>query len=121
MRTSSARAAILGLPAAVAAVCANNCGRAVAGEARDNPPFIIREAQCSAFVTSTATFTPEAVTVTIDPVPTFATECDGITEYWSACQCFTGVAPTVVTLTVPTPTVYVTATVNVPPGPIASS
>ncbi|KAH7320862.1 GLEYA domain-containing protein [Stachybotrys elegans] len=109
---------------ASAAICNNNCGRAVAGTARNNPPFAARQSMCSEFLTTYTTVTPPAATVTEAPIyarnvhgprdevpspvitgekPAYASSCPDITAYWNACQCF-GIAATVVTVTAPTPT-----------------
>ncbi|KAF0329587.1 peptidase s8 and s53 subtilisin kexin sedolisin [Colletotrichum asianum] len=128
MKTFSAIVAVLGAPSLVsAAICNNNCGRAVAGTARQSPPFAARQSLCEAFVSATVTVTPGAVTVTANPVarrnvhaprqaapiitgaiPAYASACADASAYWSACQCFSGVLPTTVTVTAATPVVTVT-------------
>ncbi|KAF4837659.1 hypothetical protein CGCSCA4_v011790 [Colletotrichum siamense] len=119
MKAFSVIVAVLGAPSLVsAAICNNNCGRAVAGTARQNPPFAARQSLCEAFVSATVTITPGAVTVTANPVarrnvhaprqaapiitgavPAYASACADASAYWSACQCFSGVLPTTVTVT----------------------
>ncbi|KAF5505249.1 hypothetical protein CGCS363_v005472 [Colletotrichum siamense] len=128
MKTFSVIVAVIGAPSLVsAAICNNNCGRAVAGTARQNPPFAARQSLCEAFVSATVTVTPGAVTVTANPVarrnvhaprqaapiitgavPAYASACADASAYWSACQCFSGVLPTTVTVTAATPAVTVT-------------
>ncbi|KAH0432026.1 peptidase s8 and s53 subtilisin kexin sedolisin [Colletotrichum camelliae] len=132
MKTSSLIVAFLGAPSLVsAAICNNNCGRAVAGTARQSPPFAARQSLCEAFVSTTVTVTPGAVTVTANPVarrnvhaprqaapvitgavPAYASACADASAYWSACQCFSGVLPTTVTVTATTPVVTVTRSVQ---------
>ncbi|KAI8274570.1 hypothetical protein K4K60_009548 [Colletotrichum sp. SAR11_57] len=69
MKTFSVIVALLGTPSlASAAICNNNCGRAVAGTARQSPPFAARQSLCEAFVSTTVTVTPGAVTVTANSV-----------------------------------------------------
>ncbi|KAF6826620.1 peptidase s8 and s53 subtilisin kexin sedolisin [Colletotrichum plurivorum] len=142
MKTSAVLTAVLGLPLlASAAICNNNCGRAVAGSARVNPPFSVRQSQCAAFVSTTVTVTPGAVTVTANPVgarnvhgprqasapvitgtvPAYASSCADATAYWSACQCFSGISATTVTVTAATPVVTVTADVPSSTSPALSS
>ncbi|KAF6802243.1 peptidase s8 and s53 subtilisin kexin sedolisin [Colletotrichum musicola] len=142
MKTSAVLAAVLGLPLlASAAICNNNCGRAVAGSARVNPPFSVRQSQCAAFVSTTVTVTPGAVTVTANAVgarnvhgprqasapvitgtvPAYASSCADATAYWSACQCFSGISATTVTVTAATPVVTVTADVPSSTSPALSS
>ncbi|KAK2060192.1 hypothetical protein LY76DRAFT_420450 [Colletotrichum caudatum] len=134
MKASSALAAVLGLPSlALAAICNNNCGRAVAGTARLNPPFAIRQSQCAGLVSATVTVGPGSVLpITASPivarnvhgprqvgpppflngtVPAYASACADITAYWSACQCFSGISATAVTTA--TPTVNVTASIGI--------
>ncbi|GJC90778.1 hypothetical protein ColLi_13616 [Colletotrichum liriopes] len=121
MKTSAILSVVLGLPLlASAAICNNNCGRAVAGTARRDPPLTARRSQCEALVSSTVTIDPEAATATVGPVnprnvhrprqagsapvltgtvPAYASSCADITAYWSACQCFSGVVATTRTIT----------------------
>ncbi|KAE9572786.1 hypothetical protein CGMCC3_g11206 [Colletotrichum fructicola] len=128
MKTFSVIVALLGTPSLVsAAICNNNCGRAVAGTARQSPPFAARQSLCEAFVSTTVTVTPGAVTVTANSVarrnvhaprqaapvitgvvPAYASACADASAYWSACQCFSGILPTTVTVTAATPIVTVT-------------
>ncbi|KAI8165730.1 hypothetical protein KHU50_007014 [Colletotrichum sp. SAR 10_65] len=104
MKTFSVIVAVIGAPSLVsAAICNNNCGRAVAGTARQNPPFAARQSLCEAFVSATVTVTPGAVTVTANPVarrnvhaprqaapiitgavPAYASACADASAYWSA-------------------------------------
>ncbi|KZL83020.1 peptidase s8 and s53 subtilisin kexin sedolisin [Colletotrichum incanum] len=121
MKTSIVLSAVLGLPfLASAAICNNNCGRAVAGTARRDPPLTARRSQCEALVSSTVTVNPGAATATVGPVnprnvhmprqagsapvltgtvPAYASACADITAYWSACQCISGVVATTRTIT----------------------
>ncbi|KAK1990022.1 hypothetical protein LX36DRAFT_754401 [Colletotrichum falcatum] len=136
MKTSSALAAVLGPPLlASAAICNNNCGRAVAGTARQNPPFAARQSQCAALVSPpivapmpTITGSPVGVRNVHGPrqvrppvlngtVPAYASACADITAYWSACQCFSGTSATAVT----TATATVNATASLSSSPAQST
>ncbi|KAH7323237.1 hypothetical protein B0I35DRAFT_459343 [Stachybotrys elegans] len=122
---------------AAAGPCNNNCGRAVAGTARANPPFAARSSSCAQFAQyykTTTTVTPPAVTKTVPiyqrrdasntadhdiqeranpiitrDIPPYASSCPNVEAYWNACQCFSGISATVVTVVAPTPTVTVPA------------
>ncbi|KAF5528177.1 hypothetical protein CGCA056_v001889 [Colletotrichum aenigma] len=93
---------------ASAAICNNNCGRAVAGTARKNPPFASRSSLCAAFVTAAVQpiigrnvhvrrqDAPEPVITGIKPA--YASSCPDVTAYWSACQCIEGITATAITV-----------------------
>ncbi|EQB50342.1 hypothetical protein CGLO_10211 [Colletotrichum gloeosporioides Cg-14] len=141
MKTFTVIVALLGTPSLVsAAICNNNCGRAVAGTARQSPPFAARQSLCEAFVSTTVTVTPGSVTVTANPVarrnvhaprqaapvitgavPAYASACADASAYWSACHCFSGVLPTTVTVTAATPIVTVTRSAQSSSAVISSS
>ncbi|WYZ35421.1 hypothetical protein EsH8_X_000068 [Colletotrichum jinshuiense] len=130
---------VFGLTPALAAICNNNCGRAVAGVARKDPPFALRSSLCADLLTTYTTVEPAAVTVTATPVnngaraespapiitgtkPAYASSCADVTAYWSACHCFEDIAATTVTITGPAQTVIITPTVTVEPTiPTSSS
>lgn len=58
MKSSLALNVVLGFPFFGSAfICGNNCGRAVAGTARQNPPLATRRSQCETLVTTTVTIT----------------------------------------------------------------
>ncbi|KAI8262136.1 hypothetical protein K4K58_000878 [Colletotrichum sp. SAR11_239] len=79
MKTFSAIVAVLGAPSLVsAAICNNNCGRAVAGTARQNPPFAARQSLCEAFVSATVTVTPGSATP-IESSSSTTSSADGTT------------------------------------------
>lgn len=48
--------------------------------------------------------TSASVPVVTGTVPTYASACTDNIQYWSACQCFSDIAPTTITVTAPTPT-----------------
>ncbi|EQB58775.1 hypothetical protein CGLO_00923 [Colletotrichum gloeosporioides Cg-14] len=93
---------------ASAAICNNNCGRAVAGTARKDPPFASRSSLCAAFVTAAVQpiigrnvhvrrqDAPEPVITGIKPA--YASSCPDVTAYWSACQCIEGIQATAITV-----------------------
>ncbi|KAF5516960.1 hypothetical protein CGCS363_v001888 [Colletotrichum siamense] len=93
---------------ASAAICNNNCGRAVAGTARKDPPFASRSSLCAAFVTAAVQpiigrnvhvrrqDAPEPVITGIKPA--YASSCPDVTAYWSACQCIEGIPATAITV-----------------------
>ncbi|KAK1962617.1 hypothetical protein LY78DRAFT_661057 [Colletotrichum sublineola] len=141
MKTSSTLAAVLGLPLlASAAICNNNCGRAVAGTARQDPPFAVRQSQCAALVSPTFTVVPGPIT-TLSPigvrnvhgprqagspvltgtVPAYASACADITAYWSACQCFSSTPATNATTATATLTVSGSVSSSLLPSTSASS
>ncbi|KAK1972911.1 hypothetical protein LY78DRAFT_688039 [Colletotrichum sublineola] len=109
MKTITAIILVSGLSPVLAAICNNNCGRAVAGARRANPPFASRSSLCAEFVTTYITLDPLASTTTATlsatPAPTitgtkpaWACACPDVTAYWSACQCFEGITATTVTI-----------------------
>lgn len=58
MKTIATLGLVFGLNTVLAAICNNNCGRAVAGVARNNPPFASRSSLCADFVTTYTTIEP---------------------------------------------------------------
>jgi hypothetical protein len=138
MKYSLAISGLVGLSIAIDP-CQDNCGRAVAGSGRNDPPLAVRSSLCSAFVTATSTVTPTAATVTapifynrnahearapaptaataardgLDEKPAYASACRNPEAYWTACQCIPGVKATTVTVSAPAPTVTV-------PGPVCT-
>ncbi|KAF4811577.1 hypothetical protein CGCSCA5_v009862 [Colletotrichum siamense] len=94
----------------LAASCNNNCGRQVAGTGRRDPPLSSRSSLCSEFVTTYVTVargpptdTPQSreepsVPIVTGTKPTYASACPDPTAYWSACQCFTAIKATTITI-----------------------
>ncbi|KAI9147566.1 putative cell agglutination protein pfl4 [Paramyrothecium foliicola] len=138
MRYTTTLACLAGI--AFADICQNNCGRAVAGTARANPDLGARLSLCSSFIAAATTITPTVSTVTKrttsnaysktteDSSPTkissivtgdkpeYASACVDISEYWSACQCFSEiVGPSIAVTTVSATTTVTTqsATTNI--------
>ncbi|KAL0943039.1 uncharacterized protein CTRU02_200925 [Colletotrichum truncatum] len=100
---------------ALADICNNNCGRQVAGTARQSPPFASRSSLCSAFVTANGVEAPQPEPsvnarglrwnaffrrqdapepVITGTKPAYASSCPDATAYWSACQCIDGITAT---------------------------
>ncbi|KAK2729362.1 conidiospore surface protein [Colletotrichum kahawae] len=94
----------------LAASCNNNCGRQVAGTGRRDPPLSTRSSLCSEFVTTYVTVArgpptdvPQSrdepsVPIVTGTKPVYASACADPTAYCSACQCFTGIKATTITI-----------------------
>ncbi|KAH0436010.1 hypothetical protein CcaCcLH18_04543 [Colletotrichum camelliae] len=118
---------------ASAAICNNNCGRAVAGTARKDPPFASRSSLCAAFVTAAVQpiigrnvhvrrqDAPEPIITGTKPA--YASSCPDATAYWSACQCIEGIQATGITVsgTRTTPVTSASVTTILSPSTTVSS
>ncbi|RDW58342.1 hypothetical protein BP5796_12272 [Coleophoma crateriformis] len=98
---------------------ANNCARAVTGTAA-KPALTVRQSDCSSFMrrtvlfpTTTVTQMPQRRQQTIIPgsVPSYASACNDVSQYSSACSCW-GITATTVTVR-PTATVVPTTLTGV--------